>query len=249
MIYSLIPLRSYSHANLQAVIKSVLMLRLSKAGAAGTRLVCRYTSINQHSHASQWFSQDFTLWGLRLCSEKRCKINNERKGKKNNQSDAGSLLRRWTNSLLRAFLTTGLRTAAVDVLGDGPSPWWGNSGPGWGAESEHGRGGARYRPPPAGLLLRVAGSAAEWEWVLRAAPAEGRHSERERGGVSCQSPDHMTLEEEELTAGKETAETPQHWELLRFNATLVKYFLYLFHVINFFLCLCKEKTTQTHPYV
>lgn len=57
--------------------------------------------------------------------------------------------------------TTGLRTAAVDVLGDGPSPCGGISGPGWGAESEHGRGGARYRLPPAGHHLRAAGSAAE----------------------------------------------------------------------------------------
>lgn len=100
------------------------------------------------------------------------------------------------------FNTTGLRTAAVDVLGDWLSPCGENSGPGRGAKFEHDWGGARYRPPPAGRRLHAAGSAAEWEWVLRAAPAEGRHREREAESAVNQS-DHITLKEEELTAGEE----------------------------------------------
>lgn len=158
---------------------------------------------------------------------------------------------------------TGLRTAALAYWeGDGPSPCGRNSGPGWGAESEYGCGGARYRPPPAELLLRAAGSAAEWERVLRAAPAEGRHSEREAESAGNQ-PDHMTLEEEEeLTGGEETAakKASPHTETSNLNTPSLTFvfiylyllisnsfsafdlFLYFIHSVDIFYNLCGKQT-------
>lgn len=72
-------------------------------------------------------------------------------------------------------------------LGSGPSPcvWtargWG-SGPDW--DWGHGAEAERYWLPPASSPPHAAGSAAEWQWVRWAAPAEGRHSHRDGSQIN-----------------------------------------------------------------